>query len=110
MDELHLKAPEPFPHIVVTGAAYGHPTNGALRIDMKNRLQELVRWHRYGSRIHIGADENLDELFGDPCPGVFKVLMVRYKQYDYKGYFEMNVPGPGTPLGANVRLGWMPDQ
>lgn len=30
-EQLFMKAPEPFPHIVVTGAAYGHPTDGGQR-------------------------------------------------------------------------------
>lgn len=77
---------------------------------MREALQHRVKWHRYGTRLHVGTDENLDETFGDPCPGVFKVLVVRYKTYEYKGTFPLDVPGPGTPLGSNLRLGWMPDQ
>ena len=102
---------------------------------MREKLQNQVLWHRDGSRLDIFSDTDVDDLFGNPCRGVFKVgrsldcrrgvwrslraladavlqclqvLILRYSTVDTKGVYKIHVPGPGTPLGQNLRIGWMP--
>ena len=93
-------------------------------------------WHREGSRLDVDRDTNVDEVFGNPCKGVFKVraaspynldgcgvrlhhpaslhmmhpqvLILRYATAEVKGVYRIHVPGPGAPLGQNLRIGWMP--
>jgi len=44
----------------------------------------------------------------DAVGGTGQVLVLRYSTVDTKGLYKILVPGPGTPLGQHVRIGWMP--
>lgn len=77
-------------------------------MDLRELLQRRVRWAPEGHRLDVGVDENLDEAFGNPCRGVFKVLLMRYRTYTHRGAYTVKVPGPGTPLGQHLRVGWKP--
>lgn len=37
-----------------------------------------------------------------------QVLILRYATAEVKGVYRIHVPGPGAPLGQNLRIGWMP--
>ncbi|CAM9967797.1 unnamed protein product [Ectocarpus sp. 4 AP-2014] len=59
----------------VVAASYGHPRDPKLAIDVRRQLQARVG---VSDRLDIRRGESLTDWLGNPCPGVRKVLRVRY--------------------------------
>ncbi|CBJ33660.1 hypothetical protein Esi_0545_0009 [Ectocarpus siliculosus] len=59
----------------VVAASYGHPRDPKLAIDVRRQLQTRVG---VSDRLDIRREESLTDWLGNPCPGVLKVLRVRY--------------------------------
>ncbi|CAM9410853.1 unnamed protein product [Ectocarpus sp. 13 AM-2016] len=59
----------------VVAASYGHPRDPKLAIDIRRQLQTRVG---VSDRLDIRREESLTDWLGNPCPGVLKVLRVRY--------------------------------
>ena len=54
--------------------------------------------------LHVGRGENLENIFGDPCRGVFKNLHVRYKMSGWIDDHIVETYGKG--LRSSLRIGW----
>jgi hypothetical protein len=96
------------PGVMLRAAAWGHPDytgrgGHAKSVDVTRQLQIRLDNNK-GRVLHVGRGENLEELFGDPCRGVFKNLHVRYKM---PGWIDTHIVETyGKGLRSALRIGW----
>lgn len=68
-------------HLTVSYAMFGHPkgrsTTGRMAYNVTEHIQGLIDLNG-GSYIHISANTPLTRIFGDPCAGYVKDLLVEY--------------------------------
>ena len=96
------------PGVQLRSAAWGHPDytgrgGQAKSVDVTRQLQIRLDNNK-GRVLHVGRGENLEELFGDPCRGVFKNLHVRYKMPGWVDVHIVETYGKG--LRSALRIGW----
>jgi hypothetical protein len=96
----------PAPMLVVNAAVYGHPTDTEKQINVTHIVEARVK-SLGGSVLAFGTEENLLELFGDPCYPYHttKVLQIRYTVQEVQSQVSANVGLDGR-LSQNVRIGW----
>ena len=96
------------PGVLLRSAAWGHPEytgrgGHAASVDVTRQLQIRLDNNK-GRVLHVGRGENLENIFGDPCRGVFKNLHVRYKM---SGWIDDHiVESYGKGLRSSLRIGW----
>ena len=60
-----------------------------------------------GSRLHLDTDLDLDETFGDPCPGMRKKLVIRYYVRGFHGCTRVD-EDPMDYLSTDIQIGYLP--
>jgi hypothetical protein len=96
------------PGVLLRSAAWGHPEytgrgGHAASVDVTRQLQIRLDNNK-GRVLHVGRGENLENLFGDPCRGVFKNLHVRYKMSGWIDDHIVETYEKG--LRSSLRIGW----
>ena len=57
---------------------YGDPHNKSKRKDVTDIMEKRIT----ENRLYIKRTDNVNKILGDPCPGTFKILFVKYKVGD----------------------------
>ena len=97
------------PGVMLRSAAWGHPdytgsgSGHHNSVDVTRQLQIRLDNNK-GRVLFVGRGENLENLFGDPCRGVFKNLHVRYKMPGWIDDHIVETYGKG--LRGALRIGW----
>ena len=94
------------PSLYIHGAIYGHPVDTERQVSVRQELN--ARIHALGgNQLCIGEEENLSELFGDPCYPYnnTKVLQIRYEVKEIKGILNAKVSTEAR-LRHSVKIGW----
>ena len=74
------------------------------------RCSAQVKWlanAQGGSRLHLDTDLDLDETFGDPCPGMRKKLVIRYYVRGFHGCTRVD-EDPMDYLSTDIQIGYLP--
>jgi hypothetical protein len=98
--------PTIMPTVEVRYASYGHPTKPKFNWN----VTEAVKWlanAQGGSRLHLDTDLDLDETFGDPCPGMRKKLVIRYYVRGFHGCTRVD-EDPMDYLSTDIQIGYLP--
>lgn len=108
---LVLQVPVIDPMLTIFKATYGHP-QGAAKYDVTDQIVGIS--DQLGSHyLDIPASTDFNQLFGDPCYGVDKEIMIKYdvrgrsgeaKQYEHKGHLNRSIVINATPIVAPVLL------
>ncbi|CAN0150103.1 unnamed protein product, partial [Pylaiella littoralis] len=89
-ETLSLQVPTNLPLVVVFSAVYGtpgEPKRGRGKIDVTEFMQGRVDLAD-GKYLYLSKKEPLADLFGDPCPGRDKCLVLRYEIVGTEGRAE----------------------
>ena len=85
------------PRLQLLCCSYGHETDTSQSANVLSALQtRLDESYPPGSELRIGTEEPLEPLLGDPCPGEFKTLTVRYEIRGWSGELELDVHDPSV--------------
>lgn len=91
------------PLMHIEKALFGHPSNNVKQFDVTSTIQNMVT----GRLLEIGTEVDLAKTFGDPCPGVRKVLKIFYCTRGFQG--AVRVREKKGCLVAAVEIGFAPD-
>ena len=83
---------------------------GAAAVSRQRRSAQAVKWlanAQGGSRLHLDTDLDLDETFGDPCPGMRKKLVIRYYVRGIHGCTRVD-EDPMDYLSTDIQIGYLP--
>ncbi|CAN0301177.1 unnamed protein product [Scytosiphon promiscuus] len=89
-EAVSLQVPTKIPLVVVFSAVYGSPgksSRGRGKIDVTEFMQGRVDLAE-GKYLFMSRKEPLTDLFGDPCPGRDKCLVLRYEIVGTEGRVE----------------------
>lgn len=87
--------------IRVLVAIIGEPRRPATAVEITNVIQKRIN-DVGGSMLNIDSVENLAHEFPDPCPGLPKIMIIRYRLYGRTGEIRVNItPGAGTSFFLN---------
>lgn len=94
------------PMLTINAAVYGHPTDTERQVNVKHIVEKRVK-SLGGSMLAFETNENLLDLFGDPCYPYHttKVLQIRYAVKEVRSQVSACVGLDGR-LSQNVRIGW----
>jgi hypothetical protein len=84
---LMILVPKKPPTLILHSCSYGHPRGiikGRGAFDVTEVLQARVE-ESGGTFLELGHDENLKDLFGDPCPNRRKNLIINYEIHGSSG-------------------------
>ena len=87
---LYIVVPRQPPTLVLGSCIYGHPrglNKGRGAFDVTEILQARVE-ESGGTFLELSNDEDLKELFGDPCPNRRKNLIINYEIHGAHGKLE----------------------
>eukprot|EP00949_MAST-11_sp_MAST-11-sp1_P001896 g1896.t1 len=94
------------PGVELRAAAFGHPEDTQKCIDVTRQLQIRLDQNK-GRNLHIGRGEDLYQLFGDPCRGIFKVLKIRYHMPGWTQTLRVESDLKNDKgLRCALRIGW----
>ncbi|CAM9373295.1 unnamed protein product, partial [Choristocarpus tenellus] len=69
----------------ILAASYGHPKDARLAVDIRAKIQKRVDDHGVFGHLDVDIMEDLTAWFGNPCPGVRKMLRIRYMPLNEQG-------------------------
>lgn len=85
IDAGELSGPGGQPAVRIDRAMWGHPLDPSQRADVRSRLQSAMQRTRDGTRLDWPRGTPIDDVLGDPCPGTWRELHVRWTSEHIRG-------------------------